>query len=400
MSFAETNGILREEQHGFRSKRSCESQLLGLVDELSDDLEKGKESHALIMDFSKAFDRVCHELLLHKLHHYGIVGTMHAWIKGFLSDRQQAVVVDGATSSLVPVESGVPQGSVIGPALFLLYINDLPEGLTSTSRLFADDTLCHRIISSASDKQALQEDLNRLAEWEQKWLMSFHPDKCQTLPVSRKRNPTPCSYQLHGHTLSPVNEAKYLGVTLSHDLRWDIHILNITNKANQMLGFLRRNLRVGSQEVKQRAYFALIRSPLEFASPVWDPYTCKDVDRLEAVQRRAARWVVNRHRKTSSVDAMLEHLQWPTLQDRRRRARLITMYKFSNGLLSINTRNTPTPNPTAKSTRLLHDAAYQLPLCRTTYRQKSFFPRTIVDWNALPGEVALSPSLEAFKSRI
>ena len=144
MTYAETHKIIKEEQHGFRKRRSCESQLLGLVDELTESLATGKQSDILVMDFAKAFDKVCHSLLLHKLSHYGITGSVNNWIRGFLNDRKQAVMVEGATSGFVPVESGVPQGSVLGPCLFLLYINDLPENLTSTTRLFADDTACHR----------------------------------------------------------------------------------------------------------------------------------------------------------------------------------------------------------------------------------------------------------------
>ena len=186
MNFAENNNILCREQHGFRRHRSCTSQLLGLVDDISYSRDKGKQVDMLVMDFAKAFDKVSHSLLMHKLQHYGITGAINKWIKNFLSDRKQAVVVDGATSSFVPVESGVPQGSVLGPSLFLLYINDLPKGLTSTTRLFADDTACHREIDRATDQCKMQKDLDGLADWEQKWLMSFHPDKCKVLHFGRR----------------------------------------------------------------------------------------------------------------------------------------------------------------------------------------------------------------------
>ncbi|KAL8603552.1 hypothetical protein ACOMHN_052781 [Nucella lapillus] len=311
MNFAEENGKITEAQHGFRRQRSCESQLIGLVDDLTTNMEDGKQTDALIMDFSKAFDKVCHSLLLHKIYSLGITGNIHTWIKGFLSDRQQSVVVEGATSSPVPVESGVPQGSVLGPSLFVLYINDMPTGLSSTARLFADDTLCHKTISSITDQQALQNDLNCLAEWEQQWLMSFHPDKCQTLQVSRKRNPLPSKYTLRDHSLEKVSKAKYLGVTITSDLSWSPHISNISNHANKTLGLLRRNLKIGSKRIKQKAYTSLVRPTLEYTSSVWDPYTDKDIKMLEKIQRRVARWVTHRHRKTSSVQDMLETLHWP-----------------------------------------------------------------------------------------
>ena len=400
MTFAEENNIICNEQHRFRRYHSCESQVLGLVDELSDDLEKGNQTDALIMDFSKAFDKVCHSLLIHKLQHYGITGEVKSWIQNFLNDRQQAVVVEGATSSFVPVESGVPQGSVLGPSLFLLYINDLPNSLSSTTRLFADDTMVHRPIRSDHDRQALQEDLDRLAAWEQTWMMHFHPDKCQTLHITRKRAPLNCQYHLHGHTLHSVQEAKYLGVTITEDLNWATHIANIASKANRTLGFLRRNLKVGSKKIKEQAYNTLVRPSMEFASPVWDPYTDKDINTLEAVQRRAARWVTNRHRQTSSINAILSDLQWPTLQTRRRKSRLVAFYKYHHGCLVIDTPKRPIQSKPSQTTRQHHLASYNLPSCRTTYRKESFFPRTIREWNSLPAEVALCPTLEGFKSRI
>ena len=152
-------------------------------------MEKSLQTDVLIMDFSKAFDKVCHNLLIHKLHHYGIQGKTNAWILGFLSGRTQAVVLDGETSGYVPVKSGVPQGSVLGPSLFLFYINDIPVGLHSTIRLFADDTIAYLAIKTNSDCISLQKDLDKLGLWEQKWKMAFHPDKCNVLSITRNKTP-------------------------------------------------------------------------------------------------------------------------------------------------------------------------------------------------------------------
>ena len=146
----------------------------------------------------------------------------------------------------IDVESVVPQGSVLGPSLFLLYINDMPEGIKSTVRLFADDTIAYLTISSDKDSNDLQNDLDKLALWETKWKMSFHPGKCNVLTISRKNNTIPTSYKLHGHTLKTVESAKYLGCTFTSDLRWNDHVNNICNKANRTIGFLKRNLNIGS----------------------------------------------------------------------------------------------------------------------------------------------------------
>ena len=257
MTFAEDNNIICQEQHGFRKRRSCESQLIGFVDEVTDDLEKEKQTDVLVMDFSKAFDKVSHSLLIHKLSHYGITGHVNKWIENFLSDRRQSVLVEGASSTYAAIESGVPQGSELGPSLFLLYINDLPCNLNATARLFADDTLCHSTVSSPDDQQALQRDLDSLSQWEQKWLMTFHPDKCQCLQMTKKRTTLQSYYQLHGHTLNNTEETKYLGVTITKDLRWDSHVDSVVSKANKTLGFLRRTLKIGSFTTKERAYKAL-----------------------------------------------------------------------------------------------------------------------------------------------
>jgi hypothetical protein len=146
-------------------------------------MENGKQTDILVMDFSKAFDKVSHSLLLHKLHYYGIQGELNSWIQNFLSNRKQAVVLEGDKSDYryVAVESGVPHGSVLEPSLFLYYINDIPAGLQSTIRLFADDTIAYLAIKSNRDALTLQQDLDKLSYWETNWKMEFHPDKGPTI---------------------------------------------------------------------------------------------------------------------------------------------------------------------------------------------------------------------------
>ena len=321
MSHLEKQNILRTEQLGFRKFRSCETQLLNFTDELYTTIEKGNQADVIIMDFAKAFDKVNHSLLIHKLKHYGVQGQVLNWIAAFLKDRHQSVIVDGASSSQVSVQSGVPQGSVLGPTLFLAYINDLPEDLSSLTKLFADDTAVYRLKATQTDINLLQEDLQKLETWEQSWDMSFHPGKCTTLPVTRARNPKKNNYILHDHSLEIVDKSKYLGVTLTSDLTWDLHINAICAKANKSLGFLRRNLKIPAISLKESAYKTFVRPILEYACTVWDPHTQDNISKLEAVQRRAARFVVNRYHNTSSVTNMLNQLQWPSLQHRGKVAR-------------------------------------------------------------------------------
>ena len=251
------------------------------------------------MDFSKAFDKVCHSLLTHKLHHYGIRGKTNKWIQSFLDDRNQAVVLEGKTSNFIQVESGVPQGSVLGPSLFLYYINDMLENIRSKTRLFADDKIVYLTITSDIDRISLQDDLNKLAEWEQRWKMSFHPEKCNVLSISRKKQPIKNSYTLHGHELEHVNTAKYLGVSITSNMRWNQHISNICKKTNNTRSFFRRNLNIRDTKIKEKAYQSLVRPTLEYACTIWDLYLKDEKHRIEMVQRRAAGYVSNRFHNTS-----------------------------------------------------------------------------------------------------
>ena len=179
----------------------------------------------------------------------------------------------------------------------------MAEKLQSTVRLFADDTIAYLAVDSRCDAMALQHDLDLLAEWEQTWQMEFHPDKCQVLWVTNKhpQNITPHDYILHGHTLSVVDDVKYLGLTVLSNLRWDTQIAKATAKANSTMAVLRRNVLVSSKAIKSTAYSALVRPHVEYCSAVWDSYTKKQTRRVEMVQRRAARWVCGKIKERTQL---------------------------------------------------------------------------------------------------
>ena len=286
MTHLENNHILYDLQHGFRKSRSCETQLIDFIQELNHSNNNNKQTDLIIMDFAKAFDKVPHKRLLYKLHFYGIrQNTLH-WIQAFLTDRTQTVVLDGTSSTSVPVTSGVPQGTVLGPILFLAYINDFPEYLQhSKLRLFADDSIIYREITSQDDCNKLQTDLNAAAQWESDWLMAFHPDKCTKLTISHKKHTFNHNYTLHNHTLESVTSPNYLGVTLQSNLKWNLHYDNIISNANKSLGFLKRNLQVSNTDIKSRAYQTLVRPKLEYSCSVWDPHTTEYKHKLEMVPK-------------------------------------------------------------------------------------------------------------------
>ena len=192
-----------------------------------------EQTDLILLDFSKAFDKVNHLKLLYKLQVHGVQGKTFGWTESFLVGRSQTAVLDVESSDELPVLSGVPQGSVLGPILFLLYINDLPENVQSQVRLFADGTAVYLTVQDPNDSERLQSDLNVLQAWEKKWDMEFNPSKCQVLHITRSRNPIRYNYTMHGQTLESVESARYLGVDISSDLGFSHHINRITSNTQK-----------------------------------------------------------------------------------------------------------------------------------------------------------------------
>ena len=363
-----------------------------------------------ILDFSKAFDVVPHQRLLNKLEHYGIDGKTHKWIGSFLSGRSQKVMVDGHMSSSSPVSSGVPQGTVLGPLLFLLFINDLPHLASQNTRirLFADDCLIYRPIYDVHDQVTLQHDIDKLMEWADRWGMSFNASKCnvmRTLGGIRSQR----FYHMHGHVLQEVTHAKYLGVTLSNDQSWSRHIDAVVCKASQKLGFIRRNLRGSPTRSKVTAYFAIVRAGMEYASPIWDPYLRKDIDALEKIQRKAARWVKSQYSHTVSVTNLMNDLKWAPLADRRRNNKLCLLHKIHIGSLNLDLNSDFSVDYSSRTTRagslFTSDGqivSYKLNRPRTnkTPLQKSTIISTIPIWNKLPAEVTAKSTSDTFRSAL
>ena len=300
--------------------------------------------------------------------------------------------------ALPPVTSCVPQGSVLGPILFLAYINDLPDNITSQVRLFADDTVVYAAISRMDDSLALQRDLDTLQTWENKWDMEFNPSKCQVLQITRARKPIPTSYYLHNQKLEVTDCARYLGVDISHNLSFNNHIDRICNSANKTLGFLRRNLKTNDKQLKSIAFQATVRPVLEYCSSCWDPYTLRNISKLEMVQRRAARWVKSDWRQTSSVTGMLQELGWRTLALRRADARLVMLYKIVHGMVAVPSQfYLPQTGRGSRGPR-----PHTIPQIQTTrdYFKYSFFPLRVVQWNALLPDIPAVLSLDGFKAAV
>ena len=393
--------VLENAQHGFRKRRSCISQLINTLDDFANCLKNHQQIDAILLDFSKAFDKVDHEGLILKLEHLGIRGSLLDWTKSFLIDRTQRVVVEGKGSSPTRVQSGVPQGTVLGPLFFLVYINDITKGLSKGTilNLFADDSLLYRIIKSAKDAEILQKDLLTLQLWEKKWKMEFHPGKCQLLKITNKIKPINTVYKIHNIPISETDSAKYLGVVIDSNLHWRYQYSNIIKKCNSTLAFLKRNLSKSPNFVKDKCYKALVRPKIEYACAIWDPYHQNHIEDIEKVQKRAARFVTGNYlMETGNSKLNLDRLGWPTLEERRLQTKLITFQKCRLKHIDV-----PTDHLTFKirQTRLGGDGqTYQRIFSDIDGHIYSFFPHTSLLWNLLSPEVRMSTNVDFFTTQV
>ena len=245
MDHLDRHNLLTPLQHGFRQNRNCESQLITTTRDFAQSLNQYGQTDTILLDFSKAFDKVDHSILLFKVHSLGISGPLLQWTRSFLFGRTQTVILDGTESSPTDVKSGVPQGTVLGPLLFLIYINDIQTNLSPGThlRLFADDSLIYRKINTPNDQHILQRDLNALQTWETNKKMVFHPDKCQVLHITLKKYTNNYTYTIHNTKLKPTQTAKYLGINIDNKFNYNTHINSITQKANSIMSLIQRNFK-------------------------------------------------------------------------------------------------------------------------------------------------------------
>jgi hypothetical protein len=375
--------VLDDAQHGFRKKHSCISQLIITLDDCANTLKNKEQTDAILLDFSKAFDKVDHEGLLLKLEHYGIRSSLLLWIRSFLIGRTQKVLVDGAASSPTPVMSGVPQGTVLGPLFFLVYINDISKGLSNGTkiRLFADDSLLYRTIKTPQDSEILQKDLDSLQIWEKTWKMEFHPGKCQLLKITNKIRPSIFHYKIHNQTILETNAAKYLGVVIDNKLTWKPHYSALVSKCNRTLSFIMRNLSKCPVNIKAQCYQTLVRPTLEYACPVWDPHYQNDIETLEKVQKRAARFVTGNFKlETGNSETNRKTLGWDRLEERRQQIKLTTFHRSRLKLLDVPTDHLRL-NP--RQSRRQDGPCFTHLSSNVNAHKFSFYPKTILLWNNL-----------------
>ena len=381
-------------QHGFMKGKSTLTQLMTALTNINKIFDQKSPTDVIYFDLSKAFDTVPHDLLLHKLQTFGIHGRLLSWIESYLTNRLQRVTCDGGTSEWLPVSSGVPQGSILGPLLFLLYRNDLPSVLSPETMcaIFADDTKIYREILTPADNRALQEDINALVAWGKTWDLNFNQKKCVSLNISYSPTQVPHIYNMNNTALSALNTMNDLGVLVTNNLRWTQHIDKIISKANQRLFLTIRTLGYDApQKAKRLTYISMVRSILEYNSPIWTPQDKENLRNLERCQRQATNFIVSNVYRTlpnyKDYKTRLLECNLLPLSFRREITDLILFCRSYNHDLAYNIRDYVafnTPGQGRSTRQQTSSDTLKLPKTKTT-QAAHFYPTRIARlWNSLP----------------
>ena len=404
LNFCICEEIIPEQQFGFLPGRSTVWQLLTVLEDWHSAIDKGELIHAAFLDVAKAFDRVDHRILLAKLHSVGFAEKPLAWFTSYLSDRTIITAVDHVDSPEQSITSGVPQGSVLGPLLFVIYMAELPSSVKSSScALFADDTLAY---SSGCKLMhfpccSLQGDVDMIHDWSVKWNTLFNASKSQQMVITSRRQESTTDPQLclGGHAVKSVSSTKHLGVYFTNNLSWSMHISKLIQKVAPKVVVLKRLAYRAqlSPAVLGILYKTLVRSCLEYASVAWDDCSVEDSHKLERIQLSLARAALPGCKK----EDLLCTLDWPTLSWRRRRSKAIYFWQLMNRRGPPNlTKQLPETVEVRCEYSLRNARSVQLPLCSLSSRQRSFLPSAASLWNSLPVHVSADNSLSSFISSL
>ena len=391
------HNLISARQHGFVHQKACVTNLLECQHKVSAGMGANKPMDVLYTDFEKAFDKVSHRKLMIKLEAYGIGGKLLKWIKSFLTDRRQKVVMGTAVSKWRVITSGVPQGSVLGPLLFVIYINDLPDRIINVFEMYADDS---KVIAGVEDETdtSLQVDINEIKNWCTRWSMSLNSGKCKIMHFG-KQNPRK-SYYIEGVEgkvwLETTEVEKDLGVMISSDGRNSKQVEAAVSKANRALGRMRKTFKYFNIKLFKTLYPAFVRTHLEFASAVWNSMSRKDINKLEGIQKRATKMVIEL--RGLEYEERLRVLGMTSLETRRKRGDLLQIYKIKKGFekveLDMDTRGTGGVSRRHNS-QIIRDKHVNTPM-----RDNFLLNRNATTWNMLPSEIAEADTVNQFKARL
>ena len=366
-------------------------------------MDEDYEIRGVFFDISKAFDKVWHEGLVFKLKQNGISGNLLNIFEDFLRNRKQRVVLNGQTSNWENIHAGVPQGSILGPLLFLIYINDLAENLSSNPKLFADDTSLFSVVRDLNTSAIeINDDLKKIEAWAHQWKMSFNPDplkQAQEVIFSRKRNkPHHPDIIFNGNPVKKSSYQKHLGMFLDSKLDFDEHIKGVFEKTSKSIGLIRKLRNFLPRPSLLQIYKSFVRPHLDYGDIIYDKaFIGYFQKKLESIQYNAALAITGAIRGTSR-EKIYSELGLESLQDRRWYRKLCVFYKILNNM-SPKYLSDIIPSTTR---RYSSRNANNIPLVRanTNYFMNTFFPSTITEWNKLDLSIRKSTSLNIFKSRL
>ena len=393
------NNILANEQYGFFAGRSTETQLLTSLHHWQYALDNDTPVDVIYMDFKKAFDSVPHARLIKKLNEYGIEGNLLKWIKSFLTGRSQYVNVNNCKSEEKSVKSGVPQGSVLGPTLFIYFINDLPLTTTVDTKIFADDTKVYTTINSQEDAKRLQTTVDNMHKWTKSWLLKFNEAKCNVLHLGDKnpRHEYFIGDASNRTKLNVTNLEKDLGVHIDESLSFDQHIDKITKKASSKCAAIMKNFSLRSKDVMVPLFKTIIRPILEYANSTWNTGLQKHANDIEKVQRNFTKNIFSV--KHLNYEERLKKLNLPSLEFRRMRGDLIQTFKITNGYYDKKTVESLFE---FNNNRMLRGHRLKIAKKHVNKSQfQNFFTNRIVNcWNDLPSHIIEADSVNSFKNKI
>ena len=395
------NSLIYKYQSGFLPGHSTVHHLIEVIHHTCLALENYEINCQVFCDISKAFDRVWHKGLIYKLEKYGIKDNLLLWFKDYLENRSQKVFVNEVVSLHKHTSAGVPQGSVLGPLLFLIFINDISDDLNGMARLFADDTSLSYSSANLDDiKHVLNDDLSKLSAWAKKWLITFNPQKTEVMLISNTFIDQNFELVMDDTALEIVDIHKHLGVILSSNNRWTTHIDSIIKSASKQISYLRKLKYQFPKSTLNKLYCTYIRPLLEYASEVWDGSTLADSVRLETVQLNAAR-IVTGLPLFSSQNSLYYETGWEALADRRKNRKLTLMYRIVNAdAPAYLTDLMPNRVSDMSNYNLRNNQDFNIPFTRLCSFETSSFPSTLKLWNDLDPQIRCSPSLLQFKRAI
>ncbi|MCG8032136.1 MAG: reverse transcriptase family protein [Candidatus Thiodiazotropha taylori] len=391
------NNLLYKYQSGFVPGHSTTFQLIDIYHHICQTFENKQYSCMVFFDISKAFDRVWHKGLLFKLKQNGIDGNLLDWLADYLSNRKQCVVLNSVCSDYKEVLAGVPQGSVLGPLLFLVYVNDIADQLLSLTRLFADDSSLFLSASNLNDIEGiLNHDLSIVSAWAKQWLVNFNPNKTVAMLFSLLKVDVVPSLSFDGIDINFVDQHKHLGITLTENGKWQNHIDNILTSASKVIGIMRKLKYTFSRVALNQVYISYVRPILEYSSVVWDNCTVEQANSLEKLQNEAARIVTGLTRSVS-IERLYDECGWDSLSLRRRNQKLKLMYRVTHDMVPSYISDIIPPNvgETTRYPLRNRDNIVTVPQ-RTTIFSRSCIPSSTSAWNELPLQYRNSETYSAF----